>query len=104
MTEKTYIVEGCWPFPLDMLRHDGSRAASENDQRIIDEYSQEYSPDTDSLRHPVRISLTGPWAPNTARWESFGWTVPSDTQHAMFKQMWAKKTGCVKFARPRSTS
>lgn len=33
----------------------------------------------------VEITLAGVNKPNTARWESFGWSVPADTEHAFFK-------------------
>lgn len=34
----------------------------------------------------VEINLVGSNKPNTARWESFSWAVPSDTDHVFFKE------------------
>lgn len=80
--EFAYTVRGCWPFPLDMLRHDQSRAATPEDQGKIDRYSAEHAPDRDAFE-PVEIDLVGPCRPNAARWESFAWTVPGDVGHRM---------------------
>lgn len=77
-----YTVEGTWPFPLDMLRHDGSVAASPEDQAKIDFLSSESAPDRDAIRTPRTIDLLIPLGgrrrPNAARWESFGWKVPGE--------------------------
>lgn len=81
-----YTVRGHWPFPLDMLRHDVSRAASDADQALIDALSGETAPDRDAFQD-VEINLVGSWRPNTARWESFGWSVPTDTLYAAERQM-----------------
>jgi hypothetical protein len=83
--EITYTVRGFWPFPVDMLRHDGSRAASPEDQATIDRLSGEHAPDRAAFQN-VDIILVGPRKPNTARWESFSWAVPSDREHAMYKR------------------
>jgi len=81
----TYIVTGRWPFPLDMLRRDGSQAATPEEQEKIDRYSEISSPDpTDT--NDVEIALVGPNPPLTARWESFGWKVPGDYAHALGKE------------------
>lgn len=85
-----YTVEGSWPFPLDMLRHDDARAASEADQALIDRYSQEFAPDREVFQ-PVKINLVGPQRPNTARWESFTWSVPTDTEYAFWKAERARR-------------
>ena len=85
MKEVRYTVRGSWPFPLDMLRHDGARAASLDDQAKIDSYSADHAPDN-SVFEPIEINLVGPHKPNTARWESFTWLVPTDTNHAMMKE------------------
>ncbi|WP_309084134.1 hypothetical protein [Chelativorans sp.] len=85
MKEVCYTVRGAWPFPLDMLRHDGSRAASPEDQSKIDRYAADHAPDR-SVFEPVEISLVGPHKPNTARWESFTWSVPADADYAMMKE------------------
>lgn len=83
-TERTYMVKGKWPFPVDMLRRDGSRAATKADQAVIDSLCEEFAPDRSAFED-VEISLVGPNDPNTARWESFGWKVPGDVEHAFLK-------------------
>lgn len=35
MAEVEYVLKGHWPFPEDMLRHDGSRPASEADRALV---------------------------------------------------------------------
>lgn len=84
--EHRYTVKGHWPFPTDMLRHDGSRPASPEDQGAIDRLSTEHATDKAAF-DDAEINLVGPYKPNTARWESFGWAVPSDTDHAFFKRI-----------------
>lgn len=85
--ERTYVVEGKWPFPLDMLRHDQSRPATAEDQRQIDIISGDATVGIDAVRCLRRIALImeggdhingtqeGRWAPNQKRWRSFGWEV-----------------------------
>lgn len=80
-----YTVHGYWPFPIDMLRHDGSRAATTEDQALIDRLSGEFAPDRAAFV-AVDINLIGPNKPNTARWESFDWTIPADAEYAMLKR------------------
>lgn len=86
MTAKfqTYTVCGIWPFPLDMLRHDDAHPLSAEDGAMIERLSGDYAPDRAAFK-PVQITLVGR-RPNTARWESFGWSVPSDREHAMVKR------------------
>jgi hypothetical protein len=84
--EIEYTVRGHWPFPTDMLRHDGSRPATEADRLMIDRLSQDFAPDRDVFRD-VEIKLVGPNKQNTARWESFGWQVPADKEHAWLKRV-----------------
>lgn len=93
-----YVVEGRWPFPLDMLRRDRSRAASTADQMLIDLLSCEVAGhgDTSEERRKfrsevVQVNLVIPNAgrnerPLTARWESFGWSVPGDEHRALQKR------------------
>lgn len=85
-----YTVRGHWPFPADMLRHDGSRAATDADAALIARLSGDYAPDRAAFRD-VEINLVGPHKPNTARWESFSWEVPSDEMHTMLKAMARKQ-------------
>ena len=82
--EIRYVVKGRWPFPVDMLRRDGSRAATPEDQAIIDSLCEEFAPDRSGFEE-VEVSLVGPNEPNTARWESFSWSVPGDVMHALAK-------------------
>jgi len=84
--EFQYVVRGHWPFPADMLRYDGSRAASADDQAKIDRLSSEFAHNRDAFKE-VDIELIGRSKPNTARWESFGWSVPSDVEHVLFKRL-----------------
>lgn len=81
-----YTVRGHWPFPIDMLRRDDSAAATPADQDLIDRFTTEHATDPDAFTD-VEISLTGPNRPCTARWESFGWSVPTDAEHAFMKDM-----------------
>lgn len=84
--EFRYTVVGRWPFPLDMLRHDQSAAATPQDQELVDRLSADFlSSEVPDGR--VSIRLVGPSKPNTARWESFGWSVPGDTEHQMAKRL-----------------
>lgn len=83
--EHRYTVKGHWPFPLDMLRHDGSRAATDKDLEMISQLVGDFAPDR-SVFKDVEINLVGSNKPNTARWESFSWAVPSDTDHNFFKE------------------
>ncbi len=87
--ERTCVVEGRWPFPVDMLRSDGSRAATPEDASLIERLSGETTDDGFGLREAVRVTVTmeagdpvpgrpgGRFVPNEARWDSFGWKVIS---------------------------
>lgn len=72
-----YTVEGLWPFPLDMLRHDGSYPATADDQEKIERLSRACTIDGFGLSAKVRIQLRKGWSglPNDERWQSFGWKV-----------------------------
>lgn len=88
--KRTYRVEGCWPFPLDMLRHDLAEAAGPDDERLIARMSGAVSDDEFGVDRTVTIELVmeageatrarprGRWIPNHRRWESFGWRVVGD--------------------------
>lgn len=89
--EVAYTVRGTWPFPVDMLRYDASKAAAPADQVLIDRLSLENVISLGDLRHPMSINLVGSNKPNTARWESFGWSVPADEMHAFSKELKAEK-------------
>jgi hypothetical protein len=89
--DRAYSVEGIWPFPLDMLRHDQARAATPKDQDIINRMVGDVS-DHDLGMSKVKIDLVmeggeplpgrpkGRWRPNIERWESFGWKVSGDAE------------------------
>lgn len=82
-----YTVRGTWPFPLDMLRRDRSRAATQQDQAKIDLLSREFAPERGESHEKVEINLVIPDAgprerPMSARWESFrGWEVTTDNEY-----------------------
>lgn len=88
---RQYTVVGSWPFPLDMLRHDQSRAATPVDQAKIDRLSGESAPDLAALDEKVEITLvaesSGLRFCNAARWESFGWQVPGDADYQTGKSL-----------------
>lgn len=84
-TDYHYTVRGSWPFPIDMLRRDCARAATAEDQAIIDRLSKDHAEDRDAIRNAVTVNLVIPNAdrnmrPLTARWRSFGWDVPDDIE------------------------
>ena len=62
-----YAVEGRGWFPDDMLRYDCARAATPEDQRLIDARGADCG-----MR---RVQLVGDVSPMLGRWASFGWTV-----------------------------
>jgi hypothetical protein len=90
--ERAYTVEGRWPFPGDMLKRDVARAATPEDQLLIDRMSGEFSDPSLGTRERVKINLVmvageatrarpdGPLRPNDERWESFGWVVVGDSE------------------------
>lgn len=78
-TDFHYTVVGSYPFLLDMLRYDGAKALTPQDQRVIDRLSKNHAPDWDSMVEKVEIALVikdaGRREPKVERWRSFGWTV-----------------------------
>jgi len=64
-----FLVAGTGTFPIDMLRHDLCRPASENDSNEIERSFQPRD------RREHRVRLVGPKAPTEPRWGSFGWAV-----------------------------
>ncbi len=71
-----FIVEGSWPFPIDMLRHDQAHPATEEDSHKL---VRTMDPTLNTGK--VTISL-GKYhgikkSPHITegRWESFGWKV-----------------------------
>jgi hypothetical protein len=79
-----YTVRGSWPFPLDMLRHDRSHAATPEDEAIIERLSKDHAEDRDAIPDKVTVNLVIPDAgterPNTARWRSWNWDIPDDIE------------------------
>jgi hypothetical protein len=65
----TFIVEGNYQFPFDMLRYDQCWPHTSQDSKGI------HSGDPYIAR---RVILTGTKLPTVARWESFGWKVVND--------------------------
>jgi hypothetical protein len=85
MTASQFTVTGTWPFPVDMLRYDDARPATVSDADLIEVLTQENASDAvwsaDGRFKRFEITLVGErlnFRPTTARWESFGWSVPSD--------------------------
>jgi hypothetical protein len=62
-------------FPIDMLRYDASTVADERSSALI-ERTLRYEP-IEAHEHVDLRKLTTirGWKPNSARWESFGWSV-----------------------------
>src|ERR1044072_1802495 len=81
-----YTVRGHWPFPLYMWGHDCACATCDRERRAIERLSLEHAPDRAAFQD-VEIYLTGPHKPNTARWESFGWKVPSDLEFDNYRRI-----------------
>lgn len=69
-----YVVEGPYPFPMDMLRREFSYPATTNDANALGAAADVRSPDG---VHRVRLITTAlwPWQLNAARWESMGWKI-----------------------------
>ncbi|NTF18160.1 hypothetical protein G6L37_07055 [Agrobacterium rubi] len=91
-----YTVRGSWPFPLDMLRRDGSKAATPEDEAIIERLTKDHAEDRDAIRNAVTVNLVIPNAnrhmrPLTARWQSWGWDVPDDEEHRAIMAERAKR-------------
>lgn len=85
-----YSVEGFWPFPVDMLRYDGSEPASEDDKKLIASLGGKHPPEGYEGNEKTRISLVlnedSYFRPAVGRWESFDWDVvghPESRQRAV---------------------
>ena len=66
------------PFPIDMLRYDACRPASESDSSsIIRSFDHGPRVEPVEIRHerPSTAFAAARWEPTNARWESFGWEV-----------------------------
>lgn len=72
--EFAYTVRGSWPLDPDMLRYDDARAATPDDQALLDRMTAPQAPDLAAFE-PIEINLVGPRRPTAARWASRLWTV-----------------------------
>ena len=65
-----------FPFPLDMLRYDGSFPASELDSGKIHR-TMEFGRTEEKPNLEIELSAIShsTWTPQDARWLSFGWEV-----------------------------
>lgn len=70
----TYTVSGSSPFPLDMLRFDGSYPLSQADVAEIAASICHDDPDKRRVINLVSTHDTN-WLPTQARWRTFGWRV-----------------------------
>jgi hypothetical protein len=75
---KTYVVEGTkyGEFPMDMLRRDDALPYGQDNAKLVDRLNFMGDGKGD-LPKKVRVTLCSKskFAPNVARWESFGWRV-----------------------------
>ncbi len=74
-----YTVRGTGPFPIDMLREDGSSPYSQQDSDRIEMSYDEPVGNWANEKH-FQITLIKHngyrhWTPNSAKWKSFGWEV-----------------------------
>jgi hypothetical protein len=77
-TTVKFQVRGTGEFPHDMLRYDNCRAASPEDQALIDlTYESDRAGEMFKPR-TVTLLAAAPhrwWLPTAARWQSFTWRV-----------------------------
>lgn len=77
--EHTFVVEGRGEFPEDMLRRDGARPATPEDEFMIKARLGDPGDPLEENGHLKRYRVTlvtnERFAPMTARWESFQWRV-----------------------------
>lgn len=80
---QTYTVSGYWPFPEDMLRHDGATVAPESAEVVAlltpcEEYGSVKDGADMTRRYRVNLvrEVSHRWPrPNFCRWRSFSWEV-----------------------------
>lgn len=76
-----YVVEGRSEFPQDMLRRDSSKPVDEKDWKIINAEIGDDILLADEggrkrlLKYRIKLATESKFAPNTKRWESFGFRV-----------------------------
>ena len=71
-----FTVIGRGKFPFDMLRYDACYP-----KNSMDAYSLDFDWDAaDRGKREVVLISSQPNAPTTGRWESFGWTIVSETK------------------------
>lgn len=71
-----YVVESSFPFPIDMLRHDGAFPVSEHGSGIIsDSIATTGMPPTVRSVELACVKHTRDWEPDRTRWRSHLWTV-----------------------------
>nr|WP_250807555.1 hypothetical protein [Neorhizobium tomejilense] len=80
MNTHRYTVSGHWPFPLDMLRRDGSMPATPEDDAKIRALTKDHCDDRGTMleRHSIDLVFVNPGPrsrPLEERWESFTWRV-----------------------------
>lgn len=86
----TFEVTGRIPFPLDMLRYDSCFPVRGEDAGMIERsferaQRREVLAELPERCFRVRLEHVGysPWLPTTGRWESFLWSVDSQTVKAV---------------------
>lgn len=73
-----YTVRGTGPFPVDMLRYDGSSPYSEQDSnRVVSSLCTIEQLQYRRVIVLIKYNGYSRWTPNAAKWESFGWEVTS---------------------------
>lgn len=77
----TFVVEGQYPFPVDMLRYDACYPATSEDAVQLAE-SMNFirrnvlaTQDLEKRTRTVKLTTQLQNRPTTGRWESFGWKV-----------------------------
>lgn len=101
MATFSYKVRGRWPFPVDMLRFDGSAPATEADRALMSRLSAEHCEDVSYIRDENEVTLVRegvrdlPFG-SALRWQSFSWHVVSNSVHRVTDQAPVEK---VVFAR-----
>lgn len=72
---KTFVVEGTYPFPADMLRYDQCWPATSDDAVQLAEAMTHRRVSDPNRKRTVKLFTNAANRPTTGRWESFGWRV-----------------------------